>query len=848
MPARRIDTAYVEIGADFSELDRAQREIERHLAGLARSVDDTADDIDSSFRDLTDDTERFFEELEREVDASFDEMARSADDTADDVARDMQRAGERSEDAFEELSRTARREFDQIDRAATATAASTKAKFSAMGVAAGAALAGIGLAVTAGLGAIAGFGLVMAAQLEQTQISFNALLGSVEEGERVFRELQNFAATTPFEFPEVANAAKRFLAFNDAVGISDDFLQEFLTIVGDLSSVTGAGAEGLNRITLAIGQIASKGKVSLEELMQIGEAVPGFSAIGAIAQSMGITTAEAMEQISRGAVDAQTGIAALLDGMRQFPGAAGAMEDQSQTLLGVFSTFKDTIGIALADAFTPIIPAIKDSLTAITPVIEESLSELAPALGGLLASALPLLADALQFLTPILTPILDGLSMFAESIGPALAPLGDAFGEIFVALQPLMPILGEIFTDLLVALTPVVVALVEALVPLVGPITDILIALMPLIDPLAQLLVVVVDLVAPFIELTAILASLIANEALVPVVEALAFALEEVAGWLEPVTEFLGDIDWADLGEDIGGAFVTAWNAVSDFFAGVFNWFRELPGRITGFIRSIPSRLINVFKTAMQGVLAAIGVGLAVVYLTIAEAPGRIMDFLKSLPERITNLFNTVRERAVNAVTALGTWLFNFARELPGRFIGAMISFTSTLANFFRDAFDRAKTNVRNGIDAMVQFVRDLPGRIAGFSQTIASNIVSFFKNALNSAINAINQGIAFVDDKMPFVSIPRIPNLAHGGIAFGPAVIGEDASTSPEVALPLGDPAAMSMLVDALERAGGGDVGGNNFTVIVEIDGQQLQGRIVRVVEERDRTTVRRVTQGSMR
>src|SRR4029079_8218334 len=120
-----------------------------------------------------------------------------------------------------------------------------------------------------GLGALATFGLMSAASLEQTQISFNALLGSAEEGQKVFKELQRFAAVTPFEFPEVAGAAKRFLAFNESVGLADSELESFLTTVGDLASVTGAGAEGLNRIALAIGQMASKGKVQLEELMQI---------------------------------------------------------------------------------------------------------------------------------------------------------------------------------------------------------------------------------------------------------------------------------------------------------------------------------------------------------------------------------------------------------------------------------------------------------------------------------------------------------------------------------------------------------------------------------------------------
>ena len=51
-----------------------------------------------------------------------------------------------------------------------------------------------------------------------------------------------------------------------------------------------------------------------------------------------------MADISSGSLDATTGIKALLDGMAKFPGAAGAMEAQSKTLLGVFSTIESLAG------------------------------------------------------------------------------------------------------------------------------------------------------------------------------------------------------------------------------------------------------------------------------------------------------------------------------------------------------------------------------------------------------------------------------------------------------------------------------------------------------------------------
>src|SRR5262245_24380237 len=95
----------------------------------------------------------------------------------------------------------------------------------------------------AGLVAAGGFGLKAAADLEQTRISFDSLTGSAQAGGQTMADLQKFAAATPFEFPQVADAGKRFLAFSKSVGMSRDQMIPFLTTIGDVASVTGGGAE-----------------------------------------------------------------------------------------------------------------------------------------------------------------------------------------------------------------------------------------------------------------------------------------------------------------------------------------------------------------------------------------------------------------------------------------------------------------------------------------------------------------------------------------------------------------------------------------------------------------------------
>jgi tape measure domain-containing protein len=149
---------------------------------------------------------------------------------------------------------------------------------------------GIGTALVG----LTAFGLKSAANLEQVQIAFNSLTGSVAKGTAQFKSLQQFAAATPFEFSDLTGAASRFDAFAKSVGTTQDQLIPFLTTLGNVTSVTGGGAEALNSVTLALGQIGSAGKLTLDNLNQLSNALPGFSGVAAIAASQGITNAEAV--------------------------------------------------------------------------------------------------------------------------------------------------------------------------------------------------------------------------------------------------------------------------------------------------------------------------------------------------------------------------------------------------------------------------------------------------------------------------------------------------------------------------------------------------------------------------
>ena len=90
------------------------------------------------------------------------------------------------------------------------------------------ALAGIG----AGIAAMGVASVKSASKLQNVQTAFNNMLGSGEKAAAFVKDLQNFAARTPFEFSQVSEAAQKFLAF----GFTAEQVIPTLTAVGDAAA------------------------------------------------------------------------------------------------------------------------------------------------------------------------------------------------------------------------------------------------------------------------------------------------------------------------------------------------------------------------------------------------------------------------------------------------------------------------------------------------------------------------------------------------------------------------------------------------------------------------------------
>lgn len=141
-------------------------------------------------------------------------------------------------------------------------------------------------AIKRGFKSIIGEAIDFNSTMEQAQIGFTTMLKSAEDAQAFLREMMNFAARTPFEFPDLLEASRRMMAY----GFAANDVLPMLQAVGDATAALGLGAEGIDRIILALGQMRAKGKVTGEEMRQLTEA--GIPAWEILAEAMGKSTAE----------------------------------------------------------------------------------------------------------------------------------------------------------------------------------------------------------------------------------------------------------------------------------------------------------------------------------------------------------------------------------------------------------------------------------------------------------------------------------------------------------------------------------------------------------------------------
>lgn len=231
-------------------------------------------------------------------------------------------------------------------------------------------------------------------KFEQSMASFEVLLNGADNAKRRMDELTQFAAVTPFELPQVVDAEKRLLAY----GVAAKDTQKTLEMLGDISM---GNAQKLDLISLAYGQVITNSKLFGTELRQFAE--NGVPLLAALAEMYGVTEAEMRKMVENGEIGADA-VTAALERMTSAGGQFfGMMDKQSQTMIGMWSTVKDNLGIFAREVGEESFEYLKDELGSFMDTLNQmsksgELSEVASEWGHSVATFTEYVVEAIKIL------------------------------------------------------------------------------------------------------------------------------------------------------------------------------------------------------------------------------------------------------------------------------------------------------------------------------------------------------------------------------------------------------------------------------------------------------------------
>jgi len=262
------------------------------------------------------------------------------------------------------------------------------------------------------------------------------------------------------------------------------------------------------------------------------------------------------------------------------------------------------------------------------------------------------------------------------------------------------------------------------------------------------------------------------------------------------------------------------------------DWFREAVDKAVGAILKAFEWLYDWIKKNWPLLLSILAGPFGIAAYTIIknwdkisgffrDLPGKIAGWLSSIVAKITGPFSSAKDTVLTTLGNIGNWF----RDLPGRVGG----WFATLAYKVTSPFNTAKANVMTALNSIQDWFRGFPGRVVGFFSNLANIIKAPYVSAFNAIKRLWNSTVGGFSFKVPSW-VPgmggkgwSIPKMAAGGIVTRPtiALIGE---AGPEAVVPLSK---------------GGGLGGTTIINVYALTASAEVGRkVYEALKEYERTS----------
>lgn len=422
-------------------------------------------------------------------------------------------------------------------------------------------------------------GLAYNAMQQNANAALKTMLGSQKAVNEQMEKLGKLAQNSPFSKATFISAQQQLIAF----GVEVEKVIPLLDAMQNAVAASGGGSQQLADLAFVIAQIKAAGKITGQDLIQLGQR--GINAAEIIGKAFGKSSAEVKTMISKNQIDADQAIDALTKGMMEkFGGATDAIKQQwsgaadrikaanrdigadigkifidpagggravewGNKLADVLRTFQKRLREAqgsIEDFLSPAFKNISKGLDAANNALKkfdaaragaqlEKLTSYTPLIGGTTAA---LMTFALQPIPVIgqlasaMGPLTVGVAALIAA-SPELRKAGSAFGEAFKPGEKILASTAKQLADL-------AIRLIKDLSPALESGAKGLGTFLTNISPLAPALVSVLSALAPVATAGAELAASFANLP-TPILAAIT-ALAALHGPLGPLVSKFTDL------------------------------------------------------------------------------------------------------------------------------------------------------------------------------------------------------------------------------------------------------------------------------------------------------------------
>lgn len=601
------------------------------------------------------------------------------------------------------------------------------------------------------VGALGAIGVKYNAEMEQYMSSFTTMLGSAEKATNHLNDLKQFAAKTPFELGDLAQASTTLQAFGtDVKDITPN-----LKMLGDISL---GNKEKFNGLALVFGQVQSQGKLMGQDLMQMIN--NGFNPLQIISEKTGKSMVELKEEMSEGKISFEMVSEAMQIATSEGGKFYNAMDGQSKTLVGQWSTLKDNANALLGDMFASVSDTLKNKvLPAVNNIVEklqesftngnlkESINQIAEGFANLATKLAELISEWLPKIIEGLAWVLDnsnsiaagivaiGTSLMVLNVAGTIMRLVEAFKGVRTATEAWA--VAQKLLNIQMFANPIglVIAAISGLVAAV-------IYLWNTNEGFRNFWIGVWEHIKTFfIDCW--------NGIIKFFTETIPSWIDSMINWLESIPKWFSELPYK-LGVRLGEAIanIVKWcvnmhtlvtTEIPKIINSIVEWFGQLPGRIWTWLSSTISK-VGQFAINLSSKAAEAG----------SSMVDNIIDAVSNLPSQMLDVGSNIVRGVWNGITGMGTWI------------------SDKVSGFFTGIVDGAKAAL--GIHSPSRVFRDQVGKY------MAQGVGVGFEDETGNIENSIRQNLA---DMMAGLDVGGLTAKMTATVYHEVAKTGERASHS---------------------------------------------------------------------